>query len=212
MPRRSAQHRMTGAAAAGVEADRTALAPVLAGDLRARGDFVERFARLVYSVVRRTSSRHSGASEQDLVEELFAEVFVALFDRDARRLRLWSGGCTLSSWVRLITASVTVDRLRRRRAEIEVVPLDAFPEALAWEGEAAIDAIVHAEELAAVGLALQRLSETDRALLVALCVDELAPADLAARLGVAPGVVYTRKSRALERLRKALVHDDGEAL
>ena len=87
MPLRPAQHITTGAGAAEIEADRAALDLMLTGDRRARGAFVERFARLVYSVVGSTLGRSRHGGDEDLSDEVFADVFVALFDRDARRLR-----------------------------------------------------------------------------------------------------------------------------
>jgi len=212
MTRRPAQLTSSGLRAAEVEADRVALATVLAGDRRARSLFVERFARLVYAVVGRTMRRGARGNDEERVEEAFAEVFVALFDRDARRLRQWTGACSLATWVRLVAASVAVDRVRRMRGDAQLAPLEAVSERLTWEEPTALEAIVRAEELAAVGVAMQALSESDRELLVALYVDQLTPGQIAAELGVAPGALYTRKNRALERLRRALLGDGGGEL
>lgn len=182
-----------------------------AGDARAR--FVERYASLVYAVITRTLKRGpAGGSEERAawIEDVFAEVFVALFDRDARRLRQWSGRCSLATWVRLVSASVSVDRLRRDAIERAQAAREAPPEALPSEGAAALDLIVRAEELAAVRRALGRLSEGDRALIELLYVEELAPGAAAERLRIAPGALYTRKNRALERLRAALAQERGD--
>ncbi len=78
----------------------------------------------------------------------------------------------------------------------------AAPEALTI-GPHVEEALVRAVELAALTEALMTLVESDRALLEALYVDERTPAEVAASLGIAPGTLYTRKNRALERLRDA---------
>lgn len=191
--------------AAAIEAELVALQPVIVGDRRARAAFVERFARLVYGVVGRTLGRSRQRKDADLVEEVFAGVFVALFERDARKLVQWSGRCSLASWVRLVAASVSLDALRRLRDAPALERIEGLAAEPRWEGEDAVEAIVHAEQLAEVGLAMERLSAADRELLTALYVDELAPGAVAARLGIAMGALYTRKNRALERLRGAMM-------
>lgn len=112
---------------------------------------MERFARLVFAVVGRTITHQRRKLDDDWVDEGFGEVFITLFERDARRLRQWTGECSLATWVRLVATSVTLDRLRRLArevvADVEVEPLSIGP---GIEG-----ALVRAEELAAVTAALE---------------------------------------------------------
>src|SRR4051812_28339031 len=54
--------------------------------------------------------------------------------------------------------------------------------------------------------ALQALKPPDRQVLLLTLVDGLKPADIAAREGVAPEVIRTRKTRALKRILQALEH------
>lgn len=189
--------------------DQRYLESVLGGDRAARAGFVDRFARLVHAVIERTLRRHPlphrWREHEDQVEDLFAEVFLALFERDARRLRQWSGRCSLATWIRLVTASVVIDRVRRQGAEPRVEWGESSLEALASSEAPAPARIERAEELAAAFEALERLSARDRELLVWLLVEEQ-PADVVAeRLGISLGALYTRKNRAIERLRRALV-------
>ncbi len=185
-----------------IEADRDALVAVLAGDRCAREAFVERFARLVFAVVGRTLVHQRRRRDDDWVDDGFGEVFLALFDRDARRLRQWTGKCSLATWVRLVATSVTIDRLRREARVLGEADPEGLAEALTI-GPHVEEALVRAVELAALTEALMTLVESDRALLEALYVDERTPAEVAASLGIAPGTLYTRKNRALERLRDA---------
>jgi RNA polymerase sigma-70 factor (ECF subfamily) len=55
-----------------------------------------------------------------------------------------------------------------------------------------------------LGLALERLSESDRELLLLIAWDGLAPAQAAAALGVKPSTLRVRLLRARRRLRDAL--------
>lgn len=179
--------------------DEAVLVAACSGSAEARAAFVDRFAPLVYAVLSR-SRRSSNARE---LEDLFAMVFVALFDRDARRLRLWNRRCSAASWVRIAVTSVAVDRARRERGERRMEPASDWLEELASEDGAAIEALARAEDLARIDKALASLSVRDRELVRWLCIEERAPAEVAAELGVALGALYTRKNRALERLRRA---------
>lgn len=179
------------------EGDVAALREALAGNAGGRAAFVDRFAPLVYSVLA-----NSGVDEKRL-EDLFAAVFVALFDRDARRLRLWNGRCALASWIRLVTSSVLIDQVRRDRAERFVEFASDWLDEVAADEPQAIERLAHMEDLARVSRALAALSESDRGLVKALCCDEREPGDVARELGIALGALYTRKNRAIERLRRA---------
>jgi RNA polymerase sigma factor (sigma-70 family) len=181
------------------------LAAVIAGDRSARAAFVDAHARLVHAVVVRTLRHHATEVVDATVEDLFAECFVAMFDRDARRLRQWTARCSLASWVRLVATSTVIDHLRRTRPPSEE-GIERLP-----DGQAPLlELLVRAEDHLRVRAALARLAEADRELLVAMFVDEESVASLTSRLGIATGALYTRKNRAIERL-KAAFEELGES-
>lgn len=80
---------------------------ILADDAAAWEWFVERYAGLIYSVVRRTL--HS--NDRDDIRSILADVLVGL-----RRSKLgtYRGRAALSTWLTLVARSETVDFLRRR--------------------------------------------------------------------------------------------------
>lgn len=170
---------------------------------------MERYARLVYSALSRALAGAGLGSERgradlgDLIEDLFAASFVAMFEDDARRLRLWDGRCSRESWVSLIAASVARDHLRaeRRREKRLVRGADLLD--IADVTEIVDDREEKAAARRRLGVALEALAEADRALLSALVLEERSPTEVAEALGIAPGALYTRKSRALGRLRAA---------
>lgn len=171
-----------------------------------RGAFVERYARLVHVALNRALVGAGHGVERnraDLLEDLFAASFVAMFEDDARRLRLWDGRCSRESWVSLIAASVARDHLRAERRREKRLVRDADLQAMADLTEIVDDREEKATARRRLGLALGALAEPDRALLTALILEEQAPAQVSAALGIAAGALYTRKSRALARLRAA---------
>ncbi len=180
----------------------------LAHDRKAWNELVERYSRLIYGVIYETLRRHDADAPDDLSEELFHQTFLALYDRNYRKLRQWSGRCSLASWIRLITSSLVVDQLRRRRPASsldergDALPL---PDALVDDSRAAERKIEALEQAHEVRAALRLLHAADRELLLLLFRDELKPGKVAAALKITPGALYTRKNRALGRLREAVV-------
>lgn len=171
-----------------------------------RGAFVERYARLVHAALHRAVVAAGHGAERnraDLLEDLFAASFVAMFEDDARRLRLWDGRCSRESWLSLIAASVARDHLRAERRRERRLVRDADLQAMADLTEIVDDREDKATARRLLVLALGALAEPDRALLTALVLEEQAPAEVSAALGIAAGALYTRKSRALARLRAA---------
>ncbi len=180
----------------------------LAHDRDAWADLVDRYSRLIYGVIYETLRHHAVPGSEDLAEELFHQTFLALYDRNYRKLRQWDGRCALASWIRLVTASLVVDHLRRRRPMSplgggdEPTPL---PEALVDDTRAPEADLVDLEQAQQVRSALAKLRAPDRELLLLLFRDELKPGAAAAALGIRPGALYTRKNRALARLREAVL-------
>ncbi len=181
----------------------------LAHDRDAWDAFVERFGPLAYSVIHHTLRRYSVMPGHGLVDDLFGAAFLALYDADYRKLRQWKGSCSLASWIRLVVASSVVDQLRRGRPEQPTADIEQLRDrAEALEAPDAQDLLSRASDIARVRRALARLGRRDRELLSALYVDEVPPGALAARLGIQSGALYTRKNRALGRLRAVLEADD----
>ena len=81
----------------------------------ARTEFFQRFESYIRSVVRKTVARYCNRVDQNVVEDLVQEVFVALFANHCRRLRMFKGknGCPLRAWVRVISMRTTVSQMRK---------------------------------------------------------------------------------------------------
>jgi len=198
-----------------VEEDRVLLSACFEHRRDAWDRFVERFTRLVYSVVHETLRRHGARTDDDEVDDLFHTVFLALYDHNYRKLRQWNSGCSLASWIRFVAMSVVVDALRRRRP---TVSLDAdtgkgegtVADRLETPQASSMETLELAERAVAVRRALAALPAPDRELLELLFDDELAPGSVAERLEIRPGALYTRKNRALARLRDLIVGQTPE--
>lgn len=134
-------------------------------------------------------------------DEVYRVLAVTLRDPDlaaestdeamARAFARWSSvraGTNPKGWVYRVAYNYAIDRLRRRRREMRR-PM----EPPIWEPP------TPRPDLTA---AISRLSLDHRAVVVLRCLHDWSEADVAAALGIAPGTVKSRLSRALERLRQ----------
>jgi DNA-directed RNA polymerase specialized sigma24 family protein len=80
---------------------------VLAGDPAAWTRFVETYAGLILSVVR----KYLRSRDTDDVRSVFADILVAL---RRSKLRTYEGRAALSTWLTLVARTATLDFLRRR--------------------------------------------------------------------------------------------------
>lgn len=181
-------------------------------DRDARARFVETHARRVYGAIARTLRELGLPNDEETLEDRFAAVFVALFEDEARRLVQWDGRCSIETWLSIVAGSVTRDWARSERRREARLVRGVDPELASGEraGPWPLDDVSpDGGEMARLELALGALSPADRSLIEALFIEERPAGAVAAELGTTLGALYTRKSRALERLRDAFARGEG---
>ena len=159
------------------------------GDKRAWDRFVGSYSAMVFSTVRRVVTR-SGGSEED-VADAFQDVFERLCRNDYRLLRTYDiERASLATWLRVISHSVAIDALRKRRAPMYSLDDENTPEPAV--DPVSVERLIIPENLltARQVLVLRLLFERD-----------LEVSDVASMLRVDPQTVRSTKHKALERLR-----------
>jgi RNA polymerase sigma-70 factor (ECF subfamily) len=143
----------------------------------------------VAGLARRLSGRDAHAAE-----DLEQEVWAAALAHPPRQ------SSSLRGWLRTITRTRSVERLRRRgragRAEREA----ARPEAI----EGADESVARRDQALRLARALQELDEPYRAVLILRFVEDLAPREVAQRLDRPVETVRTQTRRGLLLLRRKL--------
>lgn len=186
--------------------DMTLLAGCIEGDRRALDAFVARYSRLVYFHVNNTLRRMRGHLDLERADDMYQHVFVMLLEDDRRRLRLYrpDGGCSLASWIRIITIRAVINTLRRDKRTLSLDD-DERPIPVADEGADPFTALVFGGhqrwEAALPGLA-EQLSGSDRLLLELIWERRLDASAIAAALQIKRNHVYVRKNRLIKRLRR----------
>ena len=162
-------------------------------------DTLEHFRPGLELLARRTLG--SADASREAVQEALARAVVAIANGQP------SDPEKLPAFVAGIARHVIVDMLR---AERRVVPLDTLPAGEHPTSTAdALTALVSAAERTRVRDALSQLSPSDRELLQLCYFEGLTPSEIAGRLGEPADRVRKRKSRALERLRRAFHGEAG---
>ncbi len=175
---------------------------LVAGDRDAWVEFVRRYQNLVWACVRRTARRCRLVLPEPEQEDMAADVFAALIDRDYAALRRFEGRCSLASWLAVIARRRCLRRLRERLPRPSHLSTDTEP--VAVDSHDPLAALVRQEDAQRLSDAMQQLNDADRVVLHLYYQEQLEYADIGRRLGIATNSVGPRIHRAQQRLRRVL--------
>jgi RNA polymerase sigma factor (sigma-70 family) len=169
------------------------------GDVPAYEELVLRYQGIAYRVAWLVA-RQAGEAE-DAVQEAFVKAYYAL-----PRFR---PGAPFRPWLLRIVANEARNRIRSTRRQERLV-LRAAAVELAGAAPSPETTALDRDDAEALVRAMEKLREPDRLVLAFRYLLELSEAEMADALGVRPGTVKSRLSRALERLRAELETFGGE--
>jgi len=171
------------------------------GSQQAFGEIVRSYQRAIYRVAWGLTRNASDAD--DLAQETFVRAWQAI-----GRFRV---GEPLYPWLSRITVNLAYSLFRRRRRRPET-PLQPLVEAgRQWAVDD--DPAEHAgrrERDRAMQAAFAELSPEHQAVLVLRVVEDLSYEEIAKSLGVPPGTVMSRLSRARAELKSGLARRTGD--
>jgi RNA polymerase sigma factor (sigma-70 family) len=174
------------------------------GDEAAWRRFVDRYGPLVSALARRMLARRVGRADDADVEEVGAQVFLALWKGDARLLRRYRPEFRLTTYLGVICRT-EVGKLLRRRGRVPLPLGDAAEDQADPSASSPLSALAGEERRAAVaGLreALLGLPDRDRLLLSLRFVDGLDYGEIAEVLRLNRESVGQLLHRAKARLAR----------
>jgi RNA polymerase sigma factor (sigma-70 family) len=171
----------------------------ISGDKKKWDIFVKRYNRLIYHTIYKTLRVNDKPTDPDDVNDLFQEVFASFCANDFKKLRMFdpARGCSLPSWLRMITVRMTIDHLRKERPLTSMEELTIEP-TQAGDQETIIDE----ESTGDLRELLEELPAKDKLLIELSFMRELPPEEVARTLHISVGAFYTRKNRVIDKLRK----------
>lgn len=175
------------------------------GDTAAWDDFVDHYGPLLVALVRRMLARRTGRAADTDVDEIVAEVFLALVRRERRLLHRFDPTYRLSTYLGVICRTHVLRHLRRgRRQPLDMEDARHVPAGAAHSApERGLHAEEHERTLVLLREALQALPERDRRLLELRYLDGLDYRSIGGALDLNPESVGQLLHRAKARLAKS---------
>lgn len=169
-----------------------------AGDEEALRGVYERFGRVTFGFLLKTLGDRAAA--EDVQQQVFLEVWRRARSFDPERGRLLT-------WVMTIARTRAIDQLRRRVPDpVEPETAEAAVDAAAPSGESEVEALAERWRMRAL---LDRLPESEAALLRLRFYGGLSQSEIAERDGIPLGTVKTRMFSGLRRLREMIEEENG---
>ena len=189
------------------------------GDAGARKRLVEEYSGIVSYGVSVIFQQFGRPSRREEIEDLCQDVFLALFDQDARKLRQYQGrnGCSLASWIRVVANRLTIDRLRREGRTISLDDPNNMDSARVREAEP--DArpgpeplVEEAQRAAKVREMIGQLPAKDQLFVRLFYFQGMPIEEVAETIGITTNAAYVRKMRLHEKLRRLATSSFAGAL
>lgn len=194
------------------------LSRCFAGDGEAAEALVRRFSDLVYQSVKHTFFIKQAHFNKEDIEDLHNTVFLQLFEHKRKKLRQYEGrnGCSLASWIRVVSVRIVLNHLRKNRLDSlerqKKISLEDMPE-LKGEETGSLAVMEKSERDYLLQAGIKNLSPRDRLFMKLHFEQGLTEKEVASIMQVSVKNVYTVKHRAIQRLKShiALVINDSGA-
>jgi len=188
--------------------DKQLLFRLLSGNKKASEELVRQFSNPVYKTIQYTLMARNISFSKDDLEDLHNTVFLLLFDNQCKKLKQYEGrnGCSLFSWVRMITVRTVLDHLRKKGLDTitsrkNLIPTDNLSE-LKDAGSNALDKMEQEEQIQLLNSAIQNLPARDQLFLKLHIKKGLGINEVAVIMQLSSSSAYTLKHRAIKKLKQ----------
>jgi RNA polymerase sigma-70 factor (ECF subfamily) len=127
--------------------DRQLLDRCLQHEPGAWNDFVDRYMGLIYHVIHHVSHARSVVLSPEDVEDIAAEIFLAIVDGDYRTLRQFRRESALPTYLAVVARRICVKEMIKRKREAELGHVTAPRAVVSEEESSEIEPIATAEEV-----------------------------------------------------------------
>ncbi|MFO0566197.1 MAG: sigma-70 family RNA polymerase sigma factor [Polyangiaceae bacterium] len=190
--------------AAELELEAAFVARLVADEAAAWREFNLIYAPQLHRAIGRILSRFGAVTGSDDAREVYAKLCLMLVSRDKAKLRSFdpTRGARLGSWLTRMAMQTTYDHLRR----IKRNPVDSRVEVFEPESERPDphEELWERERAALLAQVVGTLSAREKEFFVLYFGQDLAPEEIAARMGISVATVYTKKHKLERRLTELL--------
>ncbi|MEW6109630.1 MAG: sigma-70 family RNA polymerase sigma factor [Nitrospirota bacterium] len=178
------------------------------GDKHAWDLFVEQYTNLVYHTIQKIFKIYRPDFFYQDLEDLHNNVFLSLMENDCRKLKQYKGtnGCSVSSWIMVITTNITLNFIMRKKSHISLDDAEddskSLRETIADPQPSVIDQVEDSERMVLLKELIEGLSANDKLFLQYYYIEELPPEEIAEIMSITVSAIYSKKSRIIEKLKK----------
>ncbi|MBI4698156.1 MAG: sigma-70 family RNA polymerase sigma factor [Nitrospirae bacterium] len=191
--------------------DFSLLAECVNGKPEAWDTFVDQYSKLVYHSINNTLKLHHSSLQQEDVEDIFNGIFLSFMEDDYKKLRQYEArhGCTLSSWIRLISIRSTIDYLRGQKHHVSIDDDNdgssfSLVETLPDERATAEKQMELSETDRLIRQAIDELPASDKLFIELHYEKELPAEEIAEIMNISVNTLYSRKNRIHEKIKKII--------
>ena len=165
--------------------------------------FVDRFAGLFVQVIQHTAHARSITLSTHDVDDLAADVFLALVANNSDVLRRFRGDSTLKTYLTVVCRRIVVHQMIHRRMAEELGHVKTSGSALERANVGAADASTRIENRELVQRMLKGLSDTEASIVRLFHLEGRTYHEIAVGLGIAENSIGPILTRSREKLRKS---------
>jgi RNA polymerase sigma-70 factor (ECF subfamily) len=181
------------------EIDRQLLERCLRKEPGAWNDFVDRYMGLIYHVIHHVSHARSVILNPADIEDIAAEIFLAVVDDDYAVLRRFKGSSSLPTYLTVVARRVCVREVIKRTREAELGHAQAHRAGIAEESPSEVESVATAEEVERM---LQNLSGREADVVKLYHLKYLNYRQIGKQLGIPENSVGPILSKARQQLRR----------
>jgi RNA polymerase sigma factor (sigma-70 family) len=177
-------------------------------DKKAWDAFVKKYNRLISHSIVQTLTRYFFPLENQIVEDLFHSVFLSLIEDNCKKLRQFRWRCSLSSWLHVIAARVTIDYLRKQSTGLSLngetddeIPLK---DKLTNGNPLPDEMLEHKEEKVIFEQIKKGLTKRELIFLELYYSRELSPIEISRILNTTENNVYQLKNLVRKKMKKVV--------
>jgi len=190
-----------------IEEDRALINACLSGDDQAIEVLIRRYSPLVFRYVQHTLMASNVPFDDEDLKDFHNTIFILLLEKKCKKLRQFRGknGCSLASWIRLITCRAVLNQLREISGDATWyhmrAPIEEAAEILSDE-LGAMETIEEEEKKQLIKKCIQKLSVRDRLFIKLHIEQDLPVPKVALIMQISVANAHTLKHRSIERLKK----------
>lgn len=161
--------------------------------------FVEKYNRLIYNYILKTLKRYNYKILNDEADEIFSRIFLALLEKDCRRLRNFRGQNEQSfcAYIREISFNFSIDFLRKQRHFIEYETIQYY-----ISEEKYYNMVEKNDIKKTIGIFVENLPERQRYLYNLIYEEGVELKKIAKDMNLKLNAIYQLKTRMIKNLVK----------